>query len=352
MTIQRVLVIRLGAMGDLVHAASAVQAIKRQYSDVQVDWLTSPAYISLLKAFEFEGAPLLSHVWGYDKKEGLKGFLDVALAIRQKRYDAIINLHTSLKTWLLSHIAIIGREGEYYQYQKEKLSIQGEEQRDIPRFHAAEDFLQPFLALFPQASLDDLRYLFPPAPITPELPHSTGKPQVALIVGVGQKRGNRGWPTEHYQKLIALILAQTDASIVLIGGPEEVESGSQLESAYVDYTLATGRLENRCGKLSLLETAAALRQSNVVIGGDTGPLHLASCFDVPIIGIFGPTSIHRTGALGPEAKRHHLLPHPGLDCWPCELPTCPLPAEQYLACMKETAPESVMAAILNIIPKN
>ena len=170
-------------------------------------------------------------------------------------------------------------------------------------------------------------------------------PIISLIVGVGQKRGNRGWPLDAYKQLIHQVLDKSDAEVVLIGGPEEIETGQALAQAFE----CNNRVRNACGKYPLLETAAILRDSTVIVGGDTGPLHLASCFDVPIIGLFGPTSVNRTGALGPEARRVHLTPHENLSCWPCELPTCPLPAEQNLACMRETTPETVWTAVARFL---
>ncbi|MEB3286746.1 MAG: glycosyltransferase family 9 protein [Vampirovibrionales bacterium] len=354
---QSILIIRLGAMGDLVHAASAIQVLKQAHPELAIDWLTTPFYKPLLEAFRYrheasgELLPLFRSVFCYDKSEN-NAWRKALDDIRKRRYDALVNLHPSFKTRLLSFLSGAVKHATY---QKQKLSIQGEGQRELPRRHAVSDFLQPVLALYPDlATSINATFLethWPPVLAVSELDSakapSLKKPYIALIIGVGGKRANRGWPLENFEALITLILAKTELAVVLVGGPEEKASAASLEKALRGaVSVETNpRLHNLCDKLSLLETASLLQGASLVLGGDTGPLHLASCFDVPIIALFGPTSIKRTGALGPETKRLHLLPDENLACWPCEQPTCHLPADQHLACMHENAPEAVFKAL-------
>lgn len=321
----KILVIRLGAMGDLLHVSPSLAVVKKMLPETEIDFLTTPLYADLIRRFTG-----VNRVFSWNKSWGSLFSLGKELSARH--YDATINLHPSLKTMALTQLAGAKKQTVY---QKEKLTLRGQDQRPLARRHAVRDFYEPFRTLL--ALPDDPPPLLPTLHLNPS-PQKSPTPLVGLIPGVGGKRGNRAWFPEQYTALIKKTLGETPARFVLIGGPDEALLAHEL--AKID----PARIENTCGQGDILQTAHRLAQCHVVVGGDTGPLHLATAVGTPVIGLFGPTSLKRTGPVGPM-RGETLLPQDDLPCWPCELPTCPLTGNDHLICMKQITPDSVFAAL-------
>lgn len=322
-----VLVIRLGALGDLLHMSPSIRQLKETIPGCTVSVLTSPAYVSMVSGMEG-----VDQVYSYDKPRYWQKLWPLSREIRNAGVDTVINLHPSLKTWLLTKLIRPKRVGVY---RKQKFHDKGVYLRRQARRHAVADFYEPFRELFPAD---------PGGPLIPRL--STPAPPsafdieddwIGLIPGVGNKRSNRAWPETAYKALIEQLLAATECRIIIIGGPDEKTLGESL-------TLSS-RVINGCGTYSIAETAAILSRCRVVVGGDTGPLHLAAAVGAPMIGLFGPTSRLRTGPVGTQAIQV-LEPKESLECWPCELAECPLEGEGHLACMSEISVEAVVNACM------
>lgn len=327
MSIRKLLVIRLGAMGDLIHMSPSLRAVK-EHCQIEVHLITLPVYQPLVETFGVLDKTRGDKTWGFDKR--WKGLFQLAGELRAEHFDAAVNLHPSLKTRLLLTLAGISPVSIY---QKEKLAITGERQRGIPRLHAAEDFYRPFQRLLDLPGQPDL---------TPALSLSgpAAVDRIGIIPGVGGKRGNRAWPVENYRTLIQTLLAsQPGLKILLFGGPDE----AGLAEALADYP----EVENHCGAHNILATARLMQTCRVMVGGDTGPLHLAAALGIPVIGLFGPTSTRRTGPLGRQTDV--LTPDGALACWPCELPTCPLTGGDHLACMKQITVDTVADKCLSLL---
>ncbi len=354
---QRVLVIRLGALGDLVHLSPAFTALKAAMPLVELHVLTQAAYADLLAMM-----PDVDRVWLWQPKSKVLGLMQIARFLKALGFDTVINLHPSLKTWLVTQWI---RPVQSAVYHKQKLRLKGYAQRTIPRLHAKDDFFLPFQNAFPVLGpLTGLPHLLLPSGEQP-LPKQTlpREWRIGLIPGVGGKRGNRAWPEGHYQTLIALLAEREQAiRVILLGGPDEIGLAERLMvscmSANFDLKTAneaasssippdTLILDNQCGQQSIPGTARLMLSCDVIIGGDTGPLHLAAGLGVPTLGLFGPTAVRRTGQVGMGAVRY-LEPPENVTCWPCELAKCPLPGTDYLACVKGISVEAVMLALLDL----
>lgn len=333
---KRLLVIRLGALGDLIHMSPSLAVAKSAYPNVEIHLLTSPAYQSLA-----EMMPSVDRVWAWDKRQGWGGLFRMASQLRQAGIDGVVNLHPSFKTWLLTRLIGSQRHAVYH---KEKLRQKGQAQRAMARRHAVTDFYEPFRRLM---NLSAEQALIPALNVPPSEP--TKPPQtiwIGLIPGVGVKRSNRAWEPQSYMELMGRLLETIpQARLLLIGGPDETQLAQQLAD-----NIPTGRdrLENHCGLHDIPGTARLLGQCDLVIGGDTGPMHLAAAVGAPLVGIYGPTALPRTGPVNRQAAQW-LTPPETLTCWPCELPECPYTGEQHLACMRQISVESVLNAARSVL---
>jgi ADP-heptose:LPS heptosyltransferase len=335
----RLLVIRLGALGDLLHMSPSIQAVKQAYPDVEVHLLTGPLYQDFAT-----GLPGVDRVWCLNKQEGWPGLFYLANTLKRVGIDGVINLHPSFKTWLLAQWV---RPKQQTVYHKEKFKIKGQAQRSIARRHAAADFYEPFRRFFGLVSHDPLLPRFNQLSLSVNLLRKVKNERwIGIIPGVGAKRSNRAWEPDAYVELIRQLLREPDRQVALIGGPDERLLADRLLNSLADYG---DRIENHCGRHDIPETARLLAECDVVVGGDTGPMHLAAAVGVPLVGIYGPTSLMRTGPVGMQSMQL-LTPPQSLACWPCELAECPLTGDDHLACMRQISMREVLVACEALLP--
>ncbi len=340
---KKLLVIRLGALGDLIHVSPSIPALKASTPYTEVHLLTSPAYETLARMM-----PEVDRVWVLDKASGWPGWLSLLGKLRHVRFDYAVNLHPSFKTWLLVQLLGIGKQAVYH---KEKLRQKGQAQRKLSRRHAIEDFYEPFRKLFklPEPQKPLIPTLNPPDLLGGLPVRRSGEVWIGIIPGVGGKRSNRAWLPESYGKLMeALLNSMPQARVLLIGGPDEVGLAESIKNSLPE---SGERVKNHCGRNPIPATAWILGQCNIVVGGDTGPSHLAAAMGVPVVGLYGPTSAARTGPRGQKPIRV-LTPPEALSSWPCESITCTSHGDEHLACMQGIELEPVLAACQELLALN
>jgi len=345
-TVHKVLVIRTGALGDVIHASAAVRQIYKRFPSVEIHWVTTALYQPLVARFEG-----VHRVWTLDKQSGwnatMNAVLQLADALRNAGIDGVVNLQPNLKSFLLSAAVLkekVIHPSHAAVYYKEKLELPAMAKRQVSRRHAVQDFYEPVKRLFRLS----------PLPASQLMPHfavtqsATAKPgiHIALLPGVGGKRPNRQWPMTYSSELMAMLTEtlplQLGQSVAwhLVGGADEVSLAETLVRQ-VQKTAPNALVYNHCGQNSVLETAQLLAECHLVVGGDTGPLHLAAAVGTPILGIYAPTDVRRTGPIGPQWIQT-LTPDPKKTCWPCERPVCFSANNPHLTC---TADISVAKAI-------
>jgi heptosyltransferase II len=325
----KLLVIRFGALGDILQLSPSLHQFQALYPEADIHFLTAPLYPEMLNA-----AFPCGKIWTYNKKEGWLSYLKLIQKLKAENYTGIVNLHPSFRTWVLEKLLGIN-QARISIYKKEKFKVKGEALRHQSRKHATEDFWTPFEALHRKFSGENVDTPSPNIPFIPSLsltkpasPQEASIPPkkktLGIIPGVGSKRSNRAWPLAFYKALITRISAETNHRILLFGGHDERDLAESL--------CISPQVENHCGQHSILETAQLMAHCSVIVGGDTGPLHLASAVGTPLISLYGPTSLQRTGPMGHQPIISFTPPE-DLTCWPCELSECPLEGKKHLACM-------------------
>jgi len=309
----RVLIVRLGAMGDILHALPAVAALRRAHPKWYLGWAVEPRWRALLsgdggemslvdrthlvKAKEWARAPL--------RGETLREIAALRRALRAERYDLCIDLQGAVRSALAGRLAgasrMIGedrpREWAARWLFGERVATHG--------VHMIEQAVEVCAA----AAGEPLSPILPPLPVNPDaelwadgvLRGATG-PVVVLSPGAGW--GAKRWPTERYGAVAAALHAQ-GCMVLANAGPQEQGIAS-------DVVRASGGVA-RAPEFTLERLIALTRRVCLVIAGDTGPLHLACALGKPVVGIYGPTDPRRNGPFGvpfrvlrhPESKRDH-----------------------------------------------
>ena len=156
------------------------------------------------------------------------------------------------------------------------------------------------------------------------------------LVGIhaGSAWPTKCWPMEYFVELISKLQTQLGVQVVLVGGgKQDTDLGEKI------CQLAQGHAASLCGKTSLADLMALMKHLSLFITNDSGPMHIATAFEVPTLAIFGPTT--RELGFFPYGQGHRVMEIKDLECRPCALhggKKCPL---GHFKCMKGITPEEV-----------
>ena len=313
------LILRLGAMGDILHALPAVTALRATHPEWFIGWAVEPQWRGLLAA---EGAetrgptmPVTDQLHIVPAKEWARRPLSARTIeelrgtrceLRAARYDVSIDLQGAVRSAVLGKLAhterLIGEEKP----REWAARFLFDETIPTKGTHVIEQAVEVTNAV----AREELPVMLPWLPVSEraerycdtQLGALGGKPFMILNPGAGW--GAKRWPTERYGE-IARLFSERGFGVVINSGPGEEMLANELNVASGHIALALSP--------TLDELIALTRRTALVIAGDTGPLHLASALGKPVVGIFGPTDPARNGPFGgkfrvlrhPESKRDH-----------------------------------------------
>lgn len=311
-------------MGDILHALPAVTALRNAHPHWHIGWVVEPQWKPLLAA---EGAvargpamPLVDRVhlaaarqWARAPltPRSLREIRNARLELRQEKYDICVDLQGAVRSAAIARWARAKR-------------LIGE---DVPRERAARYFfservktrgvhvIEQAIEVMNAVADDNIPVALP---VLPSDAASENKAQLLntpfALLNPGAGWGAKRWPAERYGE-VAVRLRDAGYSVVVNAGPSEEPLAEEVVAKSGSVAIAL-----RC---SIADLIAVTRRAALVIGGDTGPLHLASALGRPVVGIFGPTDPARNGPFGgsfrvlrhPESKRdhtRHAAPEAGL----------------------------------------
>ena len=302
-----VLVVRLSAMGDVIHAMPAISALRAARPDLQIGWLVEQRWAELLcaRASEYlaprsELKPLVDRIhvanfaaWRRDLLSGetwrAMGLLRHEL--RATKYRTALDLQGAIRSALAARAS------------GAKLRIGSSQPREGPAtmFYtrqidpAGAHVVEQALSLASAVAGQELGYVEPLFPVDPaakawaEQLHRSLGPKPLAIVNPGAGWGAKCWPAESFGR-VARALAERGVSVVVNHGPGE----EPLADAVVE---SSGKIAVAV-KCSIGELIALTRRASLFVGGDTGPMHLAAALRVPVVALFGPTRPERNGPYG------------------------------------------------------
>ena len=298
--IKKVLVIKLGALGDFVLALAAMQHIRAAHPTARITLLTIPPFEALARssgyfdAIETDGRP-----------ERLREWVTLIGRLRSARYDRVYDLQTSSKSSLYfqllrpfapawSGIAV----GCSLPHKNPRRNVMHTLERQADQLKDAG--IWPDAPTAPGAAPPpDLSWILPKA--SAHLSDPVERPYVLLVPGGSAHRPEKRWPIENFAELAALLRAR-GFDVVIIGGPQENELARIIQARAQALDL-TGRTD--FAQLAALGAGAAL-----AVGNDTGPIHLIAAAGAPTLVLFSEDS---DPALCAPRGRVAVLRRPSLD---------------------------------------
>lgn len=305
---------RLSAMGDILHALPAVTALREARPEWRIGWAVEPQWKSLLAS---EGAvvrgpamPLLDRIHVVPARRWtrtpitmrtLREVRQVRRELRAENYDVCVDLQGALRSAIIAKWARAGRLiGEEAPRERAARYFFTERVR-THGVHVIGQAIEVMSAVVGEA-LPARRPLLPVDAGAECKADTLSAPFVLLNPGAGW--GAKRWPAERYA-VIAARLRDAGYGVVVNAGPGEESLAAEVVAQSGNAALVL--------RSSLTELIAITRRAALIIGGDTGPLHLASALNRPVVGIFGPTDPARNGPFGgrfrvlrhPESRRDH-----------------------------------------------
>lgn len=325
---QRVLIIKPSAIGDVVHTLPVLNLIRRHWPESHLSWLVSNSCAGLLL-----GHPQLDEVIQFDRKlfgrswRSWHAFSEMSRfnrSLAERKFDLVIDLQGLFRSgwmawrtgapvrvgvsnarefggWFCTHLAPVDAEA-----------------------HATERYLQ--VAEFLGLGREPVEYVFAVndedrAYVERLMPG--GKPYAVLLPATNW--ATKQWPVEKFAALVEPIGKRFGLDCVVAGGTDAAALAEKIPGAI-----------NLGGRTNLRQLVALLEGAQLVIGNDTGPMHIASALGRPLVTMYGPTSPMRTGPY----QRLDTVIRLDICCSPCFSRTC-----SHQSCLRRLEVEPVMEMV-------
>ncbi|MBI5410611.1 MAG: lipopolysaccharide heptosyltransferase II [Nitrospirae bacterium] len=318
-SIRRLLVRGPNWIGDAVMSEPALAVLRGLFPEAEVTLLVKPAIASL-----FQGHPDIDRILVYEDRgrhAGLGGKWALAGELRRRQFDVAILFQNAFEAALLTFLAGIPRRHGYATDGRSLLlsdPIALPERETIghhveyylnllkPLGGSGSQVAQPRLFLSNQEERDMGRKLA-----------EAGLSESEVIVGVNPGStygGAKRWLPERFAETADRLARDRGGPVVIVGARGEEALGHAIAHKMAVKPLVLS------GQTSIRELMAVIKRCKLFLTNDTGPMHIAAAFGVPVVALFGPTDHRNTS---PWGHRHTIVRHP-VDCSPCLLRECPI----------------------------
>jgi lipopolysaccharide heptosyltransferase I len=313
----KILIVRLSALGDIVHALPVLAAIKTAMPDAQVDWLVEENYASILAiASGLRRRIIVRARTSFATPDaisfgGWRGYHAAAKYLWNQDYDIALDLQGLIKSAIWARISfanrVVGfdeanlREPQAAFLYSETVTPMGQ-QADRPTGQQAnrptgQHVIHKNLAILSALQIKPAAIEVPLAPQasadTTAAIAAAGGPRRFIVLNPGAAWPNKRWPAEKFGALAASLRDRLGLPSLVTWGLSERE----LADAVVR---ASSGAATSAPATSVSDLAALLRDSALIVSGDTGPLHIAAAMGTPVVGLYGPTWPERNGPWDPQ----------------------------------------------------
>lgn len=345
MSAPRVLLVRLSALGDCLHAVPVLVALRRQLPEARIGW-----------AIQAGGHELLRGISGVDRfhlfpRRSSGGRLSQLAELREfwrelrgEGYTVALDLQGNSKSGVVALASGADR----------RIGFAGPESQELNRFFVNErhavsaercHVVDRNLALLEALGLEVAeggRWVLPDYEDGDGLESFLSERGVVAggfaVVNPGTTWVTKQWPRERFAEVARRLASELGRAVVVTWGSSEEQRDAEAISE------AAGDGVHLAPRTGLRSLGWLLRRAALFVGNDTGPLHLAAALGVPCVAIFGATDPRRNG---PYGAGHRVLTHP-VECHPCWSGSC---RRGDLACLAGVEPGAVYAACRELLDR-
>ncbi|MDY0189380.1 MAG: lipopolysaccharide heptosyltransferase I [Desulfuromonas sp.] len=343
----KILIIKVSALGDVVHTLPVLPYIHSSSAECEIDWLVEESFAALL-----DGHPLINNVIPIQTKRWRQLSLLSMLAevwkftqrLRQKKYDLVFDLQGNSKSGLFT---LLSRAQKKYGFTRAEV-------REWPNLLATNHkvTLLPAEHHVSQRSMAVVRSALPhgvcpsscgPLQVMPEAAEHVERQLHQLhlerrrlvVLHYGTTWHTKLWSVENWQQLAQFLVTRTNMLPILTwGNDQELQAAQSIADATKGQAVVWPRG-------SIPELVALLKRVQLVVGCDTGPVHIAAAVGTPTVSLFRVTDALRNGPVG---EMHCCLQAP-MSCSPCLRKQCPDDDK----CAASITAEEVFQAIVSLL---
>ena len=284
--IMKLCILRLSALGDATHVVPVVRAIQDASPETKITWIIGNLEYKLLS--DLKNVEFIV----FNKRGGWPAVGELRHELRDRRFDALLHMQVAARANLLSKLIRApirlgwdrARSRDFHQhFTREKVA-------EVPFQHQVQGFLE-----FPRALGIEVETPLWDLPITPQASvwadEQISADSPVLLISPCSSHELRNWRSEYYAEVADFAVGELGMQVVLSGGPSELElrTGQEIEAAMKSVCT------NLVGKDTLEQSKALLKRADLVISPDSGPAHIASALNKPVIGLYAATWSKRSG---------------------------------------------------------
>lgn len=320
----RILFIKLSSLGDIFHALPTAHELKR-HLQCPLDWVVQSEYTDLVRGF-----PDVDRVIPFPRRGSCMALAGFCGELRSRQYDLAVDAQGLLKSAWICRLARARRKiGPSFHREGSRIfysEVAGPRRMDRHAVTQNLDLIR-HLGFAPGSPCFPVQ--FPPVAV-----EASSGPRVALLPCT--RWPTKDWPVGSYAELARTLRDSVGATVFLLGG--------EGDKAVCDGIAADGgdKVVSLAGQQTLAQLAGFLQSVDLVVGGDSGPAHMAAAVGTPVLALFGPTDPGRTA---PYGTQHRVL-RCDLPCSPCLSRKC---RPGHHACMKKLTPTDVAHAALDML---
>ncbi|MDD4600221.1 hypothetical protein SDC9_04302 [bioreactor metagenome] len=344
--IKRFVIIRLSSIGDVLHCTPVARALKEKFPSCHITWIVGQVSYPMVECNPFIDEV---YVWSRERWEKLMRqgkFIEAWQMWRQLKkdmakrdFDVALDVHGLFLSGMVTsatkaprRIGLGGTKEQNGLFMTEQAPILPQDIHVIQRYLSV---LRPLgittnhygmtLSLSDEARRFAAQFLSE---------NGVAPDEKLVIINPATTWLAKNWPTEFFAQTADVLASQ--ARIMICGGPGDADLAKKIKAC------TNVQIIDAVGKTSLLEMAALLEQANLLIVGDTGPLHMAVALGVPTVSVFGATDPAKFGPL----TAGNIVLRSKVGCRPCHKTVCP---QKDMRCMRSLRPETVIGAARRVL---
>jgi len=288
----QICILRLSALGDCCHALGAINHLKKAMPDSKITWVIGKNEYQLFKEIE----DIDFHV--IDKTNLMRAMIETRRALNGRKFDVLLNMHASMSANLISTMISSERKiGFDKERSRDKQHLFCNEYIPAKKNQHVADGMVDFVN---HLTNDNSPPLWKPLNLNPEedeIKKYIDENKVTCLISPCSsqrygKKYNRSWPIENFIEVIEYLLGQKNIQVIITGGlsETEVEYSKKIDSEDFNEDFV-----NLIGKTSIRGMAAIIKHSQFVISPDSGPAHIGTVMNKPVIGLYAMSNLNRSG---------------------------------------------------------
>jgi lipopolysaccharide heptosyltransferase I len=350
MEVQKILVLRLSAVGDVIRTLPAVKALKERCPSSQITWVVEEPSKDFL-----ESQPEVDEIVLFPRKRWTQGIRSprawwrtakemsqLVKELRRRQFDVVLDFHGILKSGLLSLLSGSPRRiGFGWRSSKEGSSLFSNVKVELPKAGVTR-YQRGFYLLkglgfdvphtsgslsIPHRDREYVDSFFSQLPVPPS------RPLIVIHPGTSVNYRSKRWMPDRYAQLADRLTREIQGTIVFTWGPGELPLVEEIRKTMMAASILAPPTE------SLTQLGEVFKRCNLYIGGDTGPTLIASMMGVPVVIIYGPTDPF---LYEPVGKHTNVMK--GVGCNPCRKRFC-----KEMTCLEKITVEDVLEAARNLL---